>query len=134
MAQELELFIQSVPLNPVFDKGADTTYGLQLKDMSQKAINLTGYTAKLTIYPYQRASLKGNPTVYDTLSTEDGRIYGKDIDGNASSLGSDGVIWINFPKEDTVAYKWSRGWYKLEIFSAGGYAYRIADGEISVRD
>lgn len=134
MAQELDLFIQSVPMNPVFDRGADTEYGLQLRDMSQKAIDLRGYTAKLTIYPYKAAASKKDGKVYDTLTTEDGRLYGKDEDGNHQALGEDGVLWVNFPKEVTAEYKWKKGWYKLEIFSFGGTTYRIADGDIEVRD
>lgn len=134
MAQELDLFIQSVPMNPVFDRGADTEYGLQLRDMSQKAIDLRGYTAKLTIYPYKAAAGKEGGRVYDTLTTEDGRLYGKSEDGTHTSLGEDGVLWVNFPKEKTQAYKWRSGWYKLEIFSQSGYTYRIADGKIEVRD
>lgn len=134
MAQELDLFIQSVPYNPVFDRGADTVYGLQLRDMNQKPIDLRGYSAKLTIYPYQRAAAKENPTIYDTLSTDDGRIYGKDEDGEKTSLNESGVIWVEFPKDVTKGYKWNRGWYKLEITSVGGYVYRVADGDIAVRD
>lgn len=135
MAQELELFIQSVPYNPVFDRGADTTYALCLRDMNQKEIDLSGYTARMTIYPYQRSSLKANPTVYDELTTENGRLYGRDeVTGEPGPLGKDGVIWVNFPAETTQGYKWTRGWYRLEIISVGGKIYRIADGEVMVRD
>lgn len=133
MAEELNLFIQSVPLNPVFDRGADTVYALQLRDMSQKAIDLTGYRAKLTIYASPTvARFDGSPI--DTLTTEDGRLGGRDDEGDAVPLGADGVLWVNFPKETTVGYAWRDAWYKLEIISGGGQVYRIADGQIQVRD
>jgi hypothetical protein len=133
MAEELNLFIQSVPLNPVFDRGADTVYALQLRDMSQKAIDLTGYRAKLTIYASPTVARFGGDPI-DTLTTEDGRLGGRDDAGNAAALGADGVLWVNFPKETTVGYTWRSAWYKLEIISAGGQVYRIADGQIQVRD
>lgn len=113
MAQEHRLNIRPVSFNPVVDGATDTYFGFVVRD-AQAEVDLTGYTAKMEIRPY-----RGAKRVYDTLTTENGRIS---IDK--------GTIRVHFPAEVTKGYTFSKAEYDLIVVSMSGYRYRIIEGTV----
>lgn len=99
------------------DYGADTRYGFQLRDAAQHKLQLNGFTAELTVYPY-----RGSDDLRDTLSVGDG----------ITIAANEGVVWVTFTASRTEDYP-AKSWYRLEIISPDTTVTRVAYGALYVR-
>jgi hypothetical protein len=81
------------------------------------AVDVTGYTARLTI----RDRVGGS--VLLALTTENGRI----------AVGTtDGSIRLTVTDEDTATIGWTHGVYVLEVTSPAGVTRRLLEGKVRV--
>jgi hypothetical protein len=83
------------------------------KTLTFTALNLTGYTAVLTV----KDAPNGN-----TLQTINGSI----------SAGTDSVVTLTMSLSTVTAISWSRGVYELVLTSGGGVADVILFGAVAV--
>ena len=118
MAERLQINIRPISINPVVDQRTDTVYKLVVKDAHGEDVDLSGYTAKMELRPYALAK-----RCYDSLTTENGRLV---VEGNG--------VTVVFPAGVTAGYKFREAVYDLVIISADGLQYRIAEGDVNIRE
>ena len=111
---------QSTELNIEIDKGSTFRHTFTWKagtTGSETPVNMTGATAKMSV----RTKNVRSQVLYD-LTTEN----------NGITLGdTDGTIELYIPSADSSAFKWSEGYYDLEIYLSGGDTRRLLRGKIT---
>lgn len=115
MASEENLLLRPVEVNPVVDGYSDTDYLFVVQDARGVPCDVAAFSAVMELRPYV-----GAKKVYDTLSTENGRI-------EANKRG----IEVHFPASVTKDYRFDRAVYDLVIVSLDGHRYRVAEGTVS---
>lgn len=104
-------------LNLTIEKKSAFQRRLIYKDSNGRAINLTGWTAKLQIKP-----AADSVTVLIELSTTNGRIA---LGGNA------GFIDLYVSVADTTSIAWTTGVYDLLLTPADGKSRRLVQGTMT---
>ena len=100
------------------EQGATFTADLSAADAAGDPIDLTGYTARMSIKRDARES-----TTLLELTTANGRIL---------ITAATGLVQLVLTPTETAAITWTRAVYDLELVSAGGDVARLADGAVSV--
>ena len=101
------------------EQGATFTADLSAADAAGDPIDLTGYTARMSIKRDARES-----TALLELTTANGRIL---------ITAATGLVQLVLTAAETAAIStWTRGVYDLELVSAGGDVTRLAEGAVSV--
>jgi len=85
---------------------------------TDEVIDLTNYTARMQIRETQPSAA----TLYEGTTDDD-----ITIDGAA------GKVSLEIPAATTAAWTWVRGSYDLEVVSAAGRVFRIAEGTVRVK-
>ena len=98
-------------------QGSDKTISLVIKDSDGVVVNLTGYTAAMQV----RRNVKSTD-VYDSLTTENGRIVITPLEGKVDLV---------FPNATTSVYDFTRAVYDLELY-IGDVVTRILEGTFVV--
>jgi hypothetical protein len=115
--------------NFTIEQGTTVDFKIQYKDVSDNAINLTGYGAAMQI---RSNYADNNPTTYLTLSSSLAS-DGTGLNMNSASLGYIG-IFISACSSSTLNFPNAR--YDLEVFtgSAGScpITTRILEGQVNL--
>jgi len=104
--------------NITIEQGATFNRVLTLTDSDGNLINLTGYSARMTI---RRAN--DFETVLIELTTVNGRI---------ALGGAAGTVTLEITDSDTAALESEVGIYDLEIESSGGVTTRLIQGTATI--
>lgn len=102
-------------LNLLVEQGATFSKTLVWKDKNKRAINLTGYTARMQI-----RKTVGDATVIYELTTANGRI----------TFPAAGTIKLNIPAAVTSTLQ--SGVYDLEMIAPNGDVLRLIEGKVTV--
>ena len=101
------------------EQGATFTVDLSVTDEAGDPINLTGYTARMSIKRDVRET-----AALMQLSTDNARIIITALTGR---------VTMYLTAEETAAITiWSRGVYDFELISAGGSVTRLIEGAVMV--
>lgn len=106
--------------NIIADQGATLSRTVTWRDSAKRAINITGYTARMHV----RANVTSNTTIL-VLTTENGRI---------SLGGSAGTVTLNVSAADMANVASGQYVYDLEMVApVSGVVSRLIQGNFSVR-
>lgn len=108
----------SAHIDLVIEQGATFTADLSAADAAGDPIDLTGYTARMSIKRDARES-----TALLELTTANGRII---------ITAASGLVQLVLTAAETAAITWTRAVYDLELVSAGGDVTRLVEGAVSV--
>ena len=100
------------------EQGATLSRVLTYKDSAGSSINLTGFTARMSL----RTDIEDSSAIL-SLTTENGRIA---LGGGA------GTITLTVSASDTAALTAGNGVYDLEIVSSGGVVTRLIEGSYTI--
>tara|TARA_B100000963_G_C22573892_1_gene647436 strand:+ start:748 stop:1098 length:351 start_codon:yes stop_codon:yes gene_type:complete len=100
------------------EQGATFSLVITYKDSAGSAINLTGFTARMSL----RTFIEDSSAIL-TLTTENGRIA---LGGGA------GTVTLTVSASDTAALTAGNGVYDLELISSGGVVTRLIEGSYSI--
>ncbi len=106
-------------LDLIIEQGATFTCDLLAVDAAGDPINLTGYTARMSI---KRGA--GESETLLSLTTTNGRIIITALTGS--------VLMYLTDAETAALTTWTRGVYDLELVSGSGTVTRFAEGAVSV--
>lgn len=101
----------------IIEQGATFSRTWVWRSANKKAINLTGYTAKLQVRD------KAGGTMLFELSTENGRI---------TIVPLTGTITLTISDEDTQAISFLKGVYDLVLSAPDGTKVRLLSGSVTV--
>ncbi|CAB4122175.1 hypothetical protein UFOVP26_109 [uncultured Caudovirales phage] len=105
-------------INLTIEQGATFRYKFAWVDTKKRAINLTGYTARMQI----RATVE-DVAILAELTTSNGGLVVSEISGIVSLLMSD---------TQTSAFNWTKGVYDIELISPNSEVYRMVSGSVTV--
>lgn len=105
-------------LDLVIEQGATFTLEIALIDDTSAAIDLSGYTARMSI---KRSASDALDLL--ELTTANNRII---------ITGATGLVTLVLTAAETTALEYARGVYDLELISATGVVMRVCEGSITV--
>lgn len=114
--------------NITIEQGATFAQPVQLKDSSDTARNLSGYTAKAQIRSANRIDLLTDELT-GTESTGAGKIAFSKSD---VSLPGPDTVTLNLTAAETAAIDANSGIWELQITSSGGVVERILEGSVTI--
>lgn len=109
---------KAASLDIVLEQGAGFTKVMTKKDSAGNAMNLAGYTARLTC-----RERNNSPTILMELTTENG--------GISLGTGADNITWL-ITEAALTGYTWTKGIYNFYLKAGGGEPEREITGTISI--
>ena len=105
-------------LNLDIKQGATFRHKLSWQDGNKRAIDLTGFSAKLQA----RSELSATSILQFELNTANGGIV---------LGGKSGTIALYISGINTTQFTWTKGVFDLDLTSASGEVYRLVTGSVS---
>jgi hypothetical protein len=105
-------------INLTIEQGATFRYKFAWVDAKKRAINLTGYTARMQI----RATVDSVPILVE-LTTSNGGLILNEIGG---------IVSLYISSIQTSALSWTKGVYDIELVSPNSDVYRMVSGSVTV--
>jgi hypothetical protein len=115
MSENVTLYLRPKTINPAVDTLSDTTYKFIVQDAAGTPINFSTYVGRMQLRPY-----KGATTLYDELTTENGRL----------ELDEEGGVTIRFPADVTAGFSFRQAVYDIVVEADNGAQYRVAEGVV----
>lgn len=108
-----------------FKQGADWTRTLEFKS-NESAVDLSGYTAKMTIRDKPTVNGAELLTIQTTTPTTNGSVITMD--------GVNGLITLSITDDDTDGFNWTKAYYDLKLISGDSDAIESVPiyGELTV--
>lgn len=105
-------------VNLTIPQGATFRYKFAWVDAKKRAIDLTGFTARMQI----RSSVS-DPTVLVELTTENNGLI---------ITPATGIVALHMSATQTADLNWTKGVYDIELIAVNGEVYRLVSGSVTV--
>lgn len=105
-------------VNLTIEQGTTFRYKFAWVDAKKRAINLTGFTARMQI----KAAITDSAFLVE-LTTANSKL---------AISEPTGIVSLYLSDAETTAFTWSKGVYDIELISPTGDVYRMVSGSVTV--